>query len=104
MFPLANVYHLVLGRRSIIKTSSVRLHMEDSCRNLIVVAMATTDRDARRVFETYMTSRRCFYVFYAVNFLCFRGNRVNIQGVSPGKATEKSVHKFWRNSQFSFLT
>ena len=29
-FPLANVYHIALGRRSIIKTYSVRLHTEDS--------------------------------------------------------------------------
>ena len=39
-----------------------------------------------------------------MNFFCFRGNRVNIQGVSTDKATRKSVHKFWRNLQFSFLT
>ena len=38
-----------------------------------------------------------------MNFLSFRGNRVNIQGVSTAKATRKSVHKFWKNSQFSFL-
>ena len=31
-FPLANVYDIALGRRSIIKTYSVRLHMEDSFR------------------------------------------------------------------------
>ena len=31
-FPLANVYHIALGIRSIIKTYSVRLHMEDSFR------------------------------------------------------------------------
>ena len=29
-----------------------------------------------------------------MNFLCFRGNRVNIKGVSTDKATRKSVHKF----------
>ena len=61
MFPLANVYHIALGRRSIIKTYSVRLHMEDSFKkNLNVVAMATTDRDACLVFLTYLSSRRCF--------------------------------------------
>ena len=31
-FPLADVYHIPLGRRSIIQTYSVRLHMEDSFR------------------------------------------------------------------------
>ena len=35
-----------------------------------------------------------------MNFLCFTGNRVNIQRVSTAKATRKSVHKFWRNSHF----
>ena len=47
-----------------------------------------------------------FLGFYPVNFLCFREgeNRVNIQGVSTDKTTRKSVHKFWRNSQFSLLT
>ena len=44
-----------------------------------------------------------FLGFYAVNFLCFGGNRVNIQGVSTDKATRKSIHNFRRNSQFSFL-
>ena len=39
-----------------------------------------------------------------MKFLCFGGNRVNIQGVSTDKATRKSVHNFRRNSQFSFLT
>ena len=39
-----------------------------------------------------------------MNFLSLRGNRVNIQGVSTDKATRKSVHKFWRNAQFSFST
>ena len=44
-----------------------------------------------------------FLGFYTVNLLCFRGNRVNIEGVSTDKATRKSVHKFWRDSQFSFF-
>jgi len=39
-----------------------------------------------------------------VNFPCFKGNRVNIQGVLSDKATKKSVHKFWRNLEFSFMT
>ena len=34
-----------------------------------------------------------FLAFCMVNFLCFRGNRVNIEGVSTDKATRKSVHK-----------
>jgi len=37
--------------------------------------------------------------FYAVNFLCFWGKRVNIQGVSTDEATRKCLHKLWRNSQ-----
>jgi len=32
IFPLANVYHIAVGIKSIIKTYSVRLHMEDSFR------------------------------------------------------------------------
>ena len=45
-----------------------------------------------------------FLGFYTVNFLGFRGSRVNIQAVPTAEATRKSVHKFWRNSQFLFLT
>ena len=38
IFPSAlNVYHIALGRRSIIKTYSVRLHMEDSFRTQILL-------------------------------------------------------------------
>ena len=37
IFPLANVYHKALGRRSIIKTYSVRLHVDDSFRNLMLL-------------------------------------------------------------------
>ena len=45
-----------------------------------------------------------FLGFYTLNFLCFRGNRVNIQGVSTDKATRKSILKFWGIIfQFSFL-
>ena len=32
IFPLANVYHIVLGRRSKIKSYSLGLHVEDSFR------------------------------------------------------------------------
>lgn len=35
--PLVNVYHMALSMRSIIKTYSVRLHMEDSLRNSILL-------------------------------------------------------------------
>ena len=44
-----------------------------------------------------------FLGFYTVNFLCFRENRANIQGVSTDKVTRKYVLKFWRNSQSSFF-
>ena len=36
--------------------------------------------------------------FYAVNFMCSRGNIVNIQAVPTDEATRKSVHEFCRNS------
>ena len=39
-----------------------------------------------------------------MNFLCLGGNRVNMQGVSTDATTRKSVHKLWRNLEFSFLT
>ena len=65
--------------------------------------MATTDRNAWLVFLTNLTFRQCFLDFYAVNFLCFGGNRLNIQGVSTDKATRKSVHNFLMNLQFLFL-
>ena len=45
-----------------------------------------------------------FLGFYTVNFLCFRGSRVNIQAVLTDEATRKSVHEFWTISQVSFLT
>ena len=32
IFPMANVYHIALGRRYLIKTYSIRLQMEDSFR------------------------------------------------------------------------
>ena len=38
-----------------------------------------------------------------MNFLCFRGNRVNIQAVPTDEVTRKSVHEFWRYSQVSFF-
>ena len=44
-----------------------------------------------------------FLGFYTVNFLCFRGNRVNIQAVPNDEATRKSVHEFWTNLQVSFF-
>ena len=37
IFPLANVYPIALGIRSIIKTYSVRLHTEDSCRTQMLL-------------------------------------------------------------------
>ena len=36
-FPLANVFHIALGIRSLIKTYSVRLHMEDSFRTQMLL-------------------------------------------------------------------
>ena len=51
-----------------------------------------------------------------MNFLCFRGNRLNIQTVPTDEATRKFVHEYWRYfkskvqsssskySQVSFLT
>ena len=46
IFWLANLYHIAFSRRSIIKTYSVRLHMEDSFRTFLnVVHKATTNRD-----------------------------------------------------------
>ena len=60
-----------------------------------VVAIATTDRDAWLFFLSHLTSRLTVFLgFYKVNFLCFRRNRVNIQGVSTDKAARKFVHKF----------
>ena len=92
-FPLANVYHMAFGRRSIIKTYSVRLHMEDSFRRQMLLLWPL-------LVENLPDFKTVFLVFYTVNFLCFRGNRVNMKGASTGKC----VHKFWRNSQFLFLT
>ena len=31
-----------------------------------------------------------------MNFLCFRGNRLNIQTVPTDEATRKFVHEYWR--------
>ena len=39
------MFDITLGIKSIIKTFSVRLHIENSFRTKNVVAMATTDRD-----------------------------------------------------------
>ena len=51
-----------------------------------------------------------------MNFLCFRGNRLNIQTVPTDEASTKFVHEYWRYfkskvqsstskySQVSFLT
>ena len=51
IFWLANIYHIAFSKRSIIKTYSVRLHMEDSFRTYLnVVHKATTNRDAWHVF------------------------------------------------------
>ena len=36
-----------------------------------------------------------FLGFYTVNFLLFRGNRVNIQGVLTDEATRKSLHNVY---------
>ena len=66
--------------------------------------MATNDRDACLVFFFFFNPPdfyKVFLGFYTVNFPCFKGNRVNIQGVLT---TRKSVHKFWRNLEFSFMT
>ena len=96
-FPLANVYHMAFGRRSIMKTYSVRLHMENSFRRQMLLPWPL-------LIENLPDFKTVFLVFYTVNFLCFRENRVNMKGASTGKATRKCVHKFWRNSQFPFLT
>ena len=42
--------------------------------------------------------------FLRGEFSLFWGNRINIQGVSTGKATRQFVHHYRRNSHFSFLT
>ena len=39
-----------------------------------------------------------------MNFLFFRGNRAKHPTIPTDEATTKPAHKFWRNSQFSFLT
>ena len=72
--------------------------------NLNVVPMATTDRDMLGLFCESTWLLDLFLGFYMVKFLCFRGNRVNIQAVPTNEATRKSVHEFWWNSQVSFLT
>ena len=87
---------MAFGRRSIIKTYSVRLHMEDSLRRQMLLLWPL-------LIENLPDFKTVFLVFYTVNFLCFRGNSVNMKGASTGKATINCVHKFWRNSQFPFL-
>ena len=37
-----------------------------------------------------------------MNFLCSRGNRVNIQAVPTDEATRKSVHEFAGTRKFRF--
>ena len=46
-----------------------------------------------------------FLGFYTVNFLCLRGNRVNIQAI-PTDEARKSVHEenLYMNFGVSFLT
>ena len=88
-FPLANVYDIALSIRSVIESTVLDYIIYGRLfQNLDVVAMATIS---------------VFLGFSTVNFLCSRGDRVNIQGVSTGEATRKSVHKFGRNSQFLCL-
>ena len=65
--------------------------------------MTTTGKVCLAYFQTVFDFQIVFLGFYTVNLLCFRENRVNIEGVSTDKATRKSVHKFWRNSHFSFF-
>ena len=95
---------LSLGRRS----KNIKLEPQTTSGRIFqdqnVVAMATTDRKGKLVFLNLPDFQTLLLGFYAVNFLCFWGNRVNIQGVSTGKAGRKSEHNFRRNSQFSFLT
>ena len=91
---MANVYHIVLGIRSIIKTYSVRLHTKDCFRTQMLLLW--------QLWIEMLGFWTVFLAFVAANFLCFRGNRVNIHGVPTDKATRKSVHKFWRNLQFPF--
>ena len=65
--------------------------------------MATTDRDAWFDLLNLPDFETAFLGFYTVNFLCFSGHRVNIQGVSTDEATRRSVYKFSRNLQLSFF-
>ena len=41
------------------------------------------------LIENLPDFKTVFLVFYTVNFLCFRENRVNMKGASIGKATRK---------------
>ena len=96
-FPLANVGKSYSTR---LKVNNNILRCQTTYRrlfeNLNVVPMATTDRDMLGLFCESTWLLDLFLSFYMVKFLCFRGNRVNIQAVPTDEATRKSVHEFWR--------
>ena len=100
---MANVYHIVPGIRTILRTHSDRQHVEDSFRSQMLLLWQLLV-EMLGLFLNLPEFKTVILGFCTVNFLCFGGNRVNIQGVSTDKATRNSAHKFWRNSQFSFLT
>jgi len=72
--PNAYETHIGLGWRSIIKTCSVELHMEDPFRTQMLLIWQVLSEMLGLFFElTWLldgVSRRCFY---SVNFLCSRG-------------------------------
>ena len=78
---------IALGKRSI------TTYMKDSCRTQVLLLWQLLIEMLVSFFEL-PDFEMVFLGFYSVNFPCFGGNRVNIQGVSSDKATRKSMHKF----------
>ena len=103
-FLLANVHHVTLAVRSILKPNSIRLRKEDcfitqmSLLQQLLIEMLGLFLEPTWLLDSYPR------FLHTVKFLCFRVNWVNIPGVSTDKATRKSLHKLWRNLQFSFLS
>ena len=101
-FSVGKCYHVALGRRSITKTCSVRLHLEDSFRTqMLLLWQLLIEMLCLFLEPTWFLDD--VLGFYTVNFLCFKANRENIQRVSTDKATRKYVHQSRRNSQLSLV-
>ena len=101
-FSVGKCYHVALSRRSITKTCSVRLHLEDSFRTqMLLLWQLLIEMLCLFLEPTWFLDD--VLGFYTVNFLCFKANRENIQRVSTDKATRKYVHQSRRNSQLSLV-